>query len=244
MMNKITIVGATDIGSVRAQNEDHIFWSVRPTSEMSYAVLCDGMGGYAGGAQASQTAVETIKYSLESDIQIKDYQNTSIRLQNALHQANEKIFTLNGQAGTSMGTTAVVVAASTNGLTVGHIGDSRGYLWNASGLHRLTRDHNLLEDSPYPSPSDMNVSQPANILTRALGVYEDIEPEYKQVDISEHCIVLLCSDGLTKYISDGEIDEFMRSCNHLEQVCYAMIDLANSRGGADNISVLTMEILV
>lgn len=249
----INISGLTDIGQGRNENQDSIDWHVAPQHQYGYLLVADGMGGYTGGAVASQLAAETIGTALKSlpyDPAFGDRPDETLlrrALQHALEQANRRILEtkLSQPQLAQMGTTVVVVAIWQQLAVVAHIGDSRAYLWQDHQLTQLTRDHSLVQewiDSGTLSVEEAEHSQQRNVLTRALGVSETVEPSFSALALTRDCLLLTCSDGLTGYLNHAGLTRELGQHLPILESCYRLVQTANSAGGRDNISVVIAEV--
>ncbi|SHF78313.1 protein phosphatase [Microbulbifer donghaiensis] len=251
---RLAVNGRTDIGQVREENEDSIRWHSDSSHPFAYVIVADGMGGYSGGAMASQIAADTLQQHLNEllgDTFLScspQQQQLMLRaaLIEAIGNANQRIVeTKNTRPQFSqMGTTLVAAVVWQEFLVVAHIGDSRAYLWNAYGLQRLTRDHSVVQemiDSGQLTPEQAQQSQIRNHITRALGVTEDAEPVINSWKLTEDALLLLCSDGLTEYLDDHCIERVLATHRPALESVYRFIDDANQLGGRDNISAGIME---
>nr|WP_290462931.1 protein phosphatase 2C domain-containing protein [Acutalibacter muris] len=207
----------TDSGTVRSTNQDACrCGTFSPGS--AWAVVCDGMGGAKGGNVASAIAVEQIEEQLKKKFSEKMSQgNTKSMIINAVHQANTAIYDkakekpeLHG-----MGTTAVVLLASQGRLHVAHVGDSRAYLKNSGGLTQITMDHSYV-----------------------LGVHDMVSVDYSVWDFHAGDQALACTDGLTGYMEDSLLEEYMERYSHEgEALAGQLLQYAINSGGADNITI-------
>jgi serine/threonine protein phosphatase PrpC len=145
-----------------------------------------------------------------------------------------------------MGTTLVMAWFHDDGLTVAHLGDSRMYRLRGGELRQITRDHSLLQeqiDGGLISPEEARVSPNKNLVTRALGVDPDVEPEIRDYDVRAGDIYLLCTDGLTDMVEDGDIAMIMSAASaSLDDQAAQLVAMANERGGRDNVSVVLIKI--
>ncbi|WP_062270690.1 Stp1/IreP family PP2C-type Ser/Thr phosphatase [Endozoicomonas arenosclerae] len=250
-MFRIAIDGKSDIGRIREENEDSLYWLANNEDAFSLIVVADGMGGYHGGARASQLAVEIISQRLQS-IQSSTFSSCTPQQQpmilkseifQAITEANQRILeekVANPQL-QQMGTTIVIAVIWQNKLVVANIGDSRAYLWdNRYGLKQLTRDHSVVQnmiDSGALSEEDARTSNVRNQLTQALGVGPKIDPRISEFELTGDSILLLCSDGLTEYFDNDEIEYVLSTHRPALECCYRFIEEANRLGGKDNITV-------
>lgn len=242
--------GMTDTGLLREHNED----SLLLMPEYGIVAVADGMGGHRSGDVASQLAISTLSdffqvvvgrdgtWPFPADPELTDEENyviTSLRL------ANRRIFdrSLRTMADFGMGTTIVsaMFTRSADKVTVGHVGDSRCYRIRGGAILQLTRDHSLISDARHMAPwmTDEEMSQlPPNVITRALGIREDVAVDILTEDTALGDVYLLCSDGLSGLVSDEQIHEIIIRAPSLEAACKSLIERANSFGGTDNITAV------
>ncbi len=243
-MNVLRIVAKTDIGMIRTTNQDSYAAGELPGS-VAWAVVCDGMGGVAGGSFASSTAVKLISERISSSYRPGMSEN-SIKnmLTSAIIAANISVFDM-GQENpdlTGMGTTVVVAIIVDETVYIAHVGDSRAYILSNGKLNQLTKDHSFVQemvDSGRLTPDEARDDPRKNLITRALGVNEDIRVDFCQEYISENEVLILCTDGLTNFVEPNEISELTNDKKYYE---YAerLVNRANYNGGGDNITVVTM----
>ena len=238
----ISYHGLTDIGRRRPLNEDAIH-----TGDGLF-VVCDGMGGHKAGEVASKLATDVIADFIKRsqndpeltwpcgfDPRLSEDAN---RLSTAIKLANRTVFHTSRSSDdySGMGTTvvAVLVAPGRAEMTYGHVGDSRIYLIRDGAMTQLTKDDSLVN---LVSADDAPAVK--NVLTKALGVQEDVEFEVVGKELQAGDIVLLCSDGLTNMLPDPAILEVVTAqAGNLEEACHHLVAGANAQGGRDNISVL------
>jgi serine/threonine protein phosphatase PrpC len=244
---KVEAYGISDIGMKRVKNED----SFLINKDAGLFVVADGMGGHAGGEFASRLAVETIGARLKDvgtpprDVRsAPDYYIEQIT--SAIKEAGKRIYEeaernpmLKG-----MGTTAVLMFARDERIYIAHVGDSRAYLVRDGRIVRLTKDHSLVGEQIraglLPESAEKN-HKFRNIITRSVGFQEDVEIDIR-VDLPvEGDRYLLCTDGLTTLVDDDEILDVVAE-NSVEEAVQLLIDLANMRGGDDNITVVLAEV--
>ena len=238
------MVGLTDRGMVRAENEDSI--ATRP--EIGLAVLADGMGGHQAGEVASAMAVDVVTRHFEELLASGDNGDDRVReaksMDAAIRAANSAIFEVAQSRPdySGMGSTIVVAIFYGDHMFVGHVGDSRLYRLRGDEIEQLTEDHSVIQEllnRGLMTEEEARVTIGKNLVTRALGVDAEVLPDVAQEELQNGDLFLLCSDGLNDVISDDEIATHMRECgNDIEQTAQKLIDLANSRGGPDNISVI------
>lgn len=242
--------GMTDPGLLREHNED----SYLKLPEYGVVAVADGMGGHRSGDVASQLAISTLEdffsvvvgrdgtWPFPADPNLTEEENYVVT---ALRLANRRIFdrSLRQVADFGMGTTIVTCVFSTRSdrITVGHVGDSRCYRVRGGEILQLTRDHSLISDARHMAPwmTEEEVSQlPPNVITRALGIREDVMVDYKTWDTQLGDVYVLCSDGLSGLVNDEQIHEVVSSSESLDEACKILIDRANFFGGTDNITVI------
>lgn len=250
----LAINGRTDIGQIRKENEDNIRWYSHPQLPFGYVVVADGMGGYSGGAKASHIAVNSIGQQLEGVIsplfQSCTPQQQKLVIQSALisafDNANMEILSTKKsdlQLG-HMGTTVATAVIWKNQVSIAHLGDSRVYLWDKQRFAQLTRDHSIVQemiDSGQLAESQARSSNVRNQITRALGVMPTVEPSLTNLQLTRSCLLMLCSDGLTEYLDNVQMDYILSTHRPALECCYRLIDDANLLGGKDNISVGIIE---
>jgi protein phosphatase len=242
----------SDVGRVRKGNED----ACGADAKAGLFVVCDGMGGAAAGEIASHLAVETFLKEFGARKAAKRRTSPAQLLDDAVAAANKAVIT---KAKTSpdlrgMGTTLVslLVQPSEEGheapfeVWTAHAGDSRCYRLRKGELHRLTEDHSLVEEqlrAGLITPEEAEFSPIRNVITRAVGSQSDLDTEVHCDDALPGDLYLLCSDGLTRDLSDSDLTRHLRAAgDDLELVCRSMIGEANVMGGADNITCLLVRI--
>ena len=235
---RYTAAAVTDRGRKRPSNEDAYGFSV----EAGVYVVCDGMGGAAAGEVASTIAVDEILRLLTQ--RDRDSQTSlADAAQSAIIAANEAIYTraqrnhrLNG-----MGTTLVVLAAQEQHVWVLNIGDSRCYRLRRGSLEQLTRDHSLVEEQVRlgrMTPREALYSPLKNVITRALGTQSQVTPDVFEMEAEAGDLFLLCSDGLTRELSDQTIETVLSRDLSLEALSADLVEEAKRAGGHDNITCL------
>lgn len=238
------IVAKTDIGLQRESNQDSYAAGELPGS-VAWAVVCDGMGGAAGGNYASSTAVKVISERITSSYRA-GMSASSIRnmLTSAIAAANISVYDMSKADPelTGMGTTVVVAIVVDNNVFIAHAGDSRAYILSNGSLNQLTKDHSIVQemiDHGTLTPDEAKVHPRKNIITRALGVDYELRIDFDIADIGENDVLILCTDGLTNFVEPQEIYELTDDGKFYE---YAerLVDRANSNGGGDNITVVTV----
>jgi serine/threonine protein phosphatase PrpC len=234
---KIEQIGLTDIGRVRQANEDNYGYAESPAGQIF--TVCDGMGGHVGGAMASKIAVSSIlEYLMKVDLS-----SPSVEINNAIVFANQQILehVISNPSMKGMGTTCTVMVVKHDSVHIGHVGDSRIYIFTNNELFRLTKDHSYVQnlvDSGALTELEAENHPRKNELTRALGVRSQVEPTVNSISIQPKRgdKFLLCSDGLCGYVDDSAILAIL-SNNNLEQTAAGLVKAANDKGGFDNITV-------
>jgi serine/threonine protein phosphatase PrpC len=244
----------TDLGRVRKNNED--FYHVEPA--LNLYVLSDGMGGEAHGEVASNLAVETIVAHCQEAENSRatpifgepqvDVSEKTNRLASAIHLANRKVFESAAANPEQQGMGATIVAAWIEGqkLSLAHVGDSRAYLLRAGTLEQLTADHSLVAEKVrigILTPQEADASEQQSVLTRAVGTGATV-----QVDSDEQILLvgdslLLCSDGLTRMVTDPEIASTLLISATAQEAADRLVNLANEYGGVDNVTVIVLRAL-
>jgi PPM family protein phosphatase len=245
--------GATDVGMVRTNNED----SYQMVPALHLYVLADGMGGEAHGEVASSLAVETVvKHCLEgqenpsaslSGEAKPGLSEKSRRLASAVHLANQKVFASAAQHAEQRGMGATLSAAWIDemNLSIGHVGDSRVYLLRTGGLQQLTSDHSLVAEQVRRgilTVSEAESSTMQNVLLRALGTQPQVEVDIEQVGLFPNDILLLCSDGLTRMVTEPEIAGALQSEPDPQKAAEKLVKLANEGGGVDNVTAIVVSL--
>jgi len=243
------MVGRTDVGVKRSHNED----AIGMTPHLGFAVLADGMGGHNAGEVASAMAVEVITRMFKENLpKLKEgeideatgYTKESVLARRAVMAANDAIYEAAQMRPEcrGMGTTVVVAMFYDNRLTAAHLGDSRMYRLRHDVLSHITEDHSLVQEQVRRgllTADDARASAIKNLVTRALGIEPNAEPDIVEDVFQEGDLYLLCSDGLTDVVPDEAIRltliEFGRD---LKRAADQLVMLANDAGGPDNISVI------
>ncbi|MEL6247128.1 MAG: serine/threonine phosphatase [Cyanobacteria bacterium J06627_15] len=258
--------GLTHVGQQRDHNEDAYFIQSElrkqdsPNGQKLEAhclyILCDGMGGHAGGEIASSLAVSTLQTYFAQNWQ--QALPTEDQIKEAIHQANQAIFDRNeSEARTGaarMGTTLVLMLLSNTQAVVAHVGDSRLYRYTRRlGLHQLTVDHEVgqREIQRGVEPAIAYARPDAYQLTQALGPRDnsELEPSVTFLNFTEDTLLLLCSDGLSDHDlletnCQSHIDPLLRGPKHTEEGVSDLIDLANEVNGHDNITAVAVKLRV
>lgn len=252
---RTVFAGMTDVGIVREHNED----SLLLMPDYRVVAVADGMGGHRSGDVASQLAVTTLSdffsitvghdgtWPFPADPNLTEEENYIVT---GLRLANRRIFdrSLKRIADFGMGTTIVAAMFTKNAdrITVGHVGDSRCYRIRDNEIIQLTRDHSLVSDARQMAPwmTDEEIRQlPQNVITRALGIREDVLVDLVTDDAQLGDIYILCSDGLSGMVTDEQMHEIVSSTKSLEDACRELIERANLLGGTDNITAVIARVV-
>lgn len=233
---KLAVGARTDVGRVRTGNEDSYF------VDSPLFVIADGMGGHAAGDVASATAVEVIQNS-RSDITADD----PASLSTAVREANRAIWAKSSNDPTlsGMGTTCTMILVDGNRAEVAHVGDSRAYVFHAGELRQITDDHTLvgrLVREGKLQPEEAARHPQRSMITRALGVDEDVEVDQFTLDLSEGDRLVICSDGLSGMVSEDEMASVLKQVSDPQSVADQLVDQANEAGGEDNITVIVVDV--
>jgi protein phosphatase len=227
---------ASDTGRKRRRNEDS--YVVQPP----LFAVADGMGGAQAGEVASRLAAGALEEADAQDISAPE------RLASVIQEANRRVFerAASDPATSGMGTTMTVALVGEDGVTIGHVGDSRAYVVREGRLDQLTEDHSLVNEllkSGKLSREEAEVHPQRSVITRAVGTDPDVDVDTFVVDANEGDIFLLCSDGLTDMVGDDDILETVeRHRDDLDRVTKALVSAANRGGGEDNITVIAFTI--
>ncbi len=260
--------GLTDRGKVRDNNEDQFLIATLvkalqvqctslPQPKLQHSsdrgnlfVVADGMGGHAGGKRASALAIDSVETFVLEHIQwfaqLKGRGEDQVLddFQRALAQANSRVLAEAAArpALKDMGTTLTLAYSLNDDLFVAHVGDSRCYLYRNGVVHRLTKDHTLVEElvrRGLLNAEDADKHDMRHVITNAVGgTSADVKVELHRVGLQIGDGVLLCSDGLTNMVSDEEIAGVLRAEADPEQACRQFVARANEAGGRDNITVI------
>lgn len=232
-------VGAlTDVGRRRKRNEDSLRVTRWPGGLL--CIVADGMGGHVGGDVASRLAVEGAEQGYDAAAGAMED-----RLRNAVEIANVAVWKEAERQPSllGMGTTLVCAAIDDGRFAIAHVGDSRAYLADAESIRQLTVDHSWVAEQVLAGA--MTAEEAAKhpfrgVITRCVGCQPTVSPDLiSAIPFPEDSTLLLCSDGLTTHVSDDEIRESLEQ-PHSDDAARTLVDLANSRGGTDNITVVVV----
>ena len=248
----VEVAGKTDVGCVRTNNEDNFGFD----SRHGIFVVCDGMGGQAAGEVASKMGVDVLldyfrNHSPDTAKQSLNGHNGSSGAQSlasAIQLANKTIFQAgqqqNGRGG--MGSTIVAALVRGNSLAIANVGDSRIYLVRQGTIQQLTQDHSLVMEQVrrgYITLQQAQQSEMQNIILRALGPEEIVEADIEDLVALPGDVLVMASDGLTRYVPDEDILKTVLGPRSLQQACAELVRKARECGGDDNITCLLVRIV-
>lgn len=251
MMNEIEFGARSDVGCVRENNED----SFRLAPEINLFVLSDGMGGLASGEIASRISVDTVvkhcrdaadnpSLPLEGP-RINGSSEASNRLASAVRLANRAVHDAAKQKGNEGRMGATLVAARIEGerMCIAHVGDSRIYRLRGGDFEQLTRDHSFVADQMLRgrmTPEEASSSALQSVLIRAIGIEPEVDVDINEELLMDGDTVLLCSDGLTRELSDGQIAAVLSETEDAQEAADSLVDLAKQAGGGDNVTAIVV----
>lgn len=232
---KLAAAASTDNGRVRPNNED----SFMIDDVRAVFAVADGMGGHRGGEVASRTAIESLRASIASGVALPD---AIVRANGAVIEKAARDEDLAG-----MGTTlTAVIVIGPNQLLVGHVGDSRAYFVHDGAMERITEDHSLVEELVREgrlTPEQAEAHPQRAIITRALGVDNDVDVDQYVLTVVAGDRVIICSDGLNTMVRDRDVERIARTESDPQRAADALVAAANAAGGEDNITVVIVDVL-
>ncbi len=244
---EVYIGAQTDLGRVRENNEDKFAFFEPEEPEImavkgSLYAVADGMGGHASGQIASEIGLKTLLKSYYGD----PNENVPESLVSALRMANSYIYDAGRMIPEreGMGTTCVSLVLRDDDAFIGHVGDSRIYLIRGGEIRQVSEDHSWVAEQVRRgalTPEEAQYSPFRNVITRSLGAAPDVEPDTYHEKIQKDDIFVLCSDGLSGYVTDAEILEIAGSWSPA-MASLKLIDRANDNGGGDNITVVIVAV--
>jgi protein phosphatase len=241
--------GKTDVGLVRKNNEDNFGYDNRN----GIFVVCDGMGGQAAGEIASKIAVDTVLGYFNQNEKggaaevlgrgFAEVSESANALANAIQLANKAIreASARDQGSSGMGCTIVALRVEGGLFSIAHVGDSRIYLVRGGAIQQLTTDHSLVMEQVRRGLITLEEAEHfemQNVIVRALGSEDSVEPDLADLSLQQGDTLLLCSDGLSRYVKDGAMLELIEKATSLEAACDSLIEAAKSGGSDDNITCL------
>ncbi|MCI9642781.1 MAG: Stp1/IreP family PP2C-type Ser/Thr phosphatase [Eubacterium sp.] len=237
------IVAKTDKGIVRASNQDAYAVGEFP-DEVAWAIVCDGMGGHAGGNIASALAVKVISDKINASYR-ENMRDSSIRnmLDSALTAANMEVYDM-AEADPElrgMGTTVVCAIVKNGYAFIAHAGDSRAYIYDGE-LRQITTDHSYVQtlvDIGKITKEEAEHHPNKNKITRAIGAEKMIDIDFDEIELNDEDVLILCTDGLSNYVSS---DEMISEVQDGKYYAFAdrLVKKANYNGGGDNVTVVAI----
>ncbi|MCE1229396.1 MAG: Stp1/IreP family PP2C-type Ser/Thr phosphatase [Firmicutes bacterium] len=245
---RVRAAGLTDVGCVRKGNEDNLLVDVK----LGLFVVADGLGGHAAGEVASEIVVNQMHHFMSQTVEQDrtwpmNYDMAlsfnGNRLRAALLLADQAIVEDIQQhpERESMGSTAVACLVDGERITLAHVGDSRAYLLNDSGIRQITRDHSWVAEqvaSGILTPEEARKHPFRNVITQALGNGGDLNVAIQEMEVKKLDRLLLCSDGLSGMVPDSDIHSTVQKAKNLEEAAESLVKQAKNNGGEDNITVI------
>ena len=232
-------VGNSVIGMKRTNNEDAIYIN----EQKNLYLVADGMGGCNAGEVASSTAISAFVEAMEN----AENGETLDKMMSAIAQCNKKVYQKSREnvEFLDMGTTLVAVTVENEKMFIVHVGDSRVYLFRENNLQQITTDHSYVMELVKIGSitrEEAEVHPKRNIITRAIGIREEVEADTVIEDVKQGDKILLCTDGLSNMVSKGEMTKILIEQCSTEEKVKKLVVLANEKGGLDNISLILIEI--
>ena len=239
----------TDVGQVRTVDEDSIlaadlsFGVNSESSKFLLLAVADGMGGHAKGEEASKIALNAIAGAVIPDL-LNNTPFTKI-LEKGIQNANQDILdhTAENPEASGMGTTSVCAVVKDNQIHLANVGDSRAYRVSDDEICRVTKDHSYVQaliDEGDITEEQAREHPRKNEITRAVGIMPSIEVDTMKLTLDSDESLLLCCDGVIAHLSDDDIHKIIRDSPDPQTACQEIVDLANERGGSDNISLIIL----
>jgi len=247
-MSEFIIHGDTIVGRANKVNEDSIDWYLDNDNDLALAMLADGVGDFPGGDVASRIAIEqirsTICRSISEDSKLWEAERARMvwRIMDAVAAANQAIFSVRSKKTETarMATTLVTALAHGENLCIAHIGDSRCYRYQNGQLLQLTLDHSMAQELCSTGILGRDTAF-RHVMTRTLGVERCVEPDASMYETRVNDIYLLCSDGLSSYITDKMISSILSKTTNLKTAVKKLLDAANDAGRQDDTSVILIQ---
>ena len=242
----VVYAGKSHKGMVRSSNQDSFRIIKSPDGKVHIFVIADGMGGHNSGELASgmavSCAVDFVGKNREKVFLQDDYRDIISRM---MAEANASIFNKAQEDITNvgMGTTMITAIFDGNRLFIGHIGDSRVYMIKNTSINKITVDHSLIEEminSGAITREEAKDHPSRNIITKAIGCTSQVEIDTYFYNVENNDIIVLCTDGLTNMVAEEEIKRVVEESRDPEEACSTLVDMANDRGGIDNITVIVI----
>lgn len=241
---KLKIYQKSDIGSIRTSNQDCCN-SGYLKDEKIFAIVCDGMGGAKRGDIASNLSVAMITEELiRCTAEDLDDNNIKNLLLNIVQRTNEVVFekSKSQEDFNGMGTTIIVAIVSDKKIQLVHVGDSRAYIIHNKRIKQLTTDHSIVQEMI--NAGEITLAEARNhprknIITRALGIGENLEIDFIESDFYNNDYLLICTDGLSNELQEADILNVFQ--NQPDNIAESLVDAANNMGGSDNITALVIK---
>ena len=240
----------TDVGKVRETDEDCVTVSSfgGEFGRVDLLAVADGMGGHAKGEVASKIALNRIWIDSFSKIAVSElFGDTMLMeiLEHAIKKANEDIleYTTKNPETSGMGTTSVCAIVINNTVYFANVGDSRAYVVGPNEIRQETKDHSLVQelvDKGNITKAEADNHPNKNVITRAVGLSPSLEVDTKEVNLKDDESLLLCCDGVNAELSDDDIKKIVQETPDPQDACKKIVDMANDRGGSDNISLIIL----
>lgn len=254
MAFRVISYGATDVGLKRQKNED--YYAILEDEELF--ILADGMGGHASGQVASRLATEHIVEFMTETCRRPGFEwpypvhagasFEEAAISNAIQYANERVFieSMKDSRLEGMGTTVCAIVGAGDRVVLAHVGDSRIYRYGRGQIEQVTRDHSLLNhylDTGTITPEEAKDFKNKNVIIRAVGLKDYVDPEVHSVEKRHGDVYLVCSDGLSDLVDEWIIKNAIEDDEeNLEAIAHKLIRLANQSGGKDNITVVMLSL--
>jgi protein phosphatase len=234
----LDVAAISDIGYRRPNNEDSFGYDL----ETNVFVVCDGMGGLAGGEVASSTAVECALHTYKE--LFRHSMNAEKRLLSAISRANQAVWNLSQQDQSlrGMGTTLVAACVVSNQFLIGNVGDSRAYFLRDGCCIQITEDHSYSAEQLRRGATGEISARLRQVITRAVGVDTAIEPDFFSGNLESGDTVLLTTDGLTRYADAEALAEQIYSHSDLDETCHSLITIAHKAGAEDNVTCMLVRV--
>jgi protein phosphatase len=238
---RMDVAALSDVGYRRSNNEDSFGYDPKT----NIFVVCDGMGGLAAGEVASYKAVElTLKTFNDLSNQKMTIEE---RLRSAIASANETVWNMaqQDQKLRGMGTTLVAASILRNRVVIGNVGDSRAYFLRNGDCVQITKDHSYVEEHMRVGGtiiSDETSQRLRQFITRAVGVHPSVEPDFFVLDLEPADMILLTTDGLTRYADAKKLAHYIDMHSNLEEICRGLITIAHQSGAEDNVTCMVLRV--
>lgn len=249
---EIEVASKTDIGRVRSSNEDsHLVLDLTETALgrkglLRLVAVADGLGGHAAGGTASLMAISCLRDAFVGPeaAKLTKSQEAGALLEQTFHEANKIVHEAGSSPGQfrGMGTTLVAALVGLNEVTICNVGDSRAYVLDKEhGLRQITKDHSWEAEYARRFPGGQpELAGATNLLTRALGPQKSVDVDEFTVPYGPGSTLFLCSDGLSRMVSDKEVQETLQKASSVGDAVDTLVSQANEKGGEDNITVVAL----